>query len=356
MRSLLKLSLLLCMACNVADPSFYEALASDAGRDTGTPDAADDATPDATPDANEPDAMVEQLAVDECGDDAIHTITTLPTEIEVDTRPFRNRVNNLRGCAVDVPGPDAFIAINLEVGKYYHLHLSRIEGDIDPTLYLLDSACDPVCGALELVANYCTGTGDEHFGFEAQSSGLFYIGVDDRNDSGGGVFSLDVYNPECGDGTREHGENCDGEENCSSDCRLLLGAESLQTRAAPINAREANLFSETLTTGGFEIQGTVGGLAGCSYPEVIAVDIPDGEELVVRQTEGTCSDIGSPPVQLQLLNAGGGLSADGEMGAGGCVGVRYRPPSGGRYFLFVNDIRPDTTNLLGYELEFAIAE
>jgi len=341
------LSLLLAVAgCSLADASRYQAL-PEGPVDGGTTDG-DTPDPDTGVDAGPPD----QLAVDGCGDDEVYVITDSEEGIVVDTRPFASDVNSLPGsCGVSAPGLDAFFAVDVQAGEYWHFHLATSEPARDPILYLLNASCAETQCSRELFANYCDSAGDEHFGFQFNESGRWYIGIDDGN-AGGGVYTLGAYRPTCnGTAPAEHGESCDGEEGCTEDCRRVIDEDSVTETGFSFNVQEANLIR--LPAGNeLTFEGDVGGFEGCAYPDVFAIDIPAGATLTVEELgpDGmTCTGAGASSIQVAIQSRTGMVRARSNA-VNGCALVTSTFASEGRFFLVVTDARADTRTPYAYRL------
>ena len=348
------ISLLLALAgCSLADAALYQAL-PEGPVDGGTTDA-DGSTPDLDSgvDAGPPD----QLAVDGCGDDDVYVITDSEEGIVVDTRPFASDVNSLPGsCGVSAPGPDAFFAVDVQAGEYWHFHLAVSPTDPDrvnrdPILYLLNASCAETQCSRELFANYCDSAGDEHFGFQFNESGRWYIGIDDGN-AGGGLYTLGAYRPTCnGTAPAEHGESCDGEERCTEDCRRVIDEDSVTESGFSFNVQEANLIR--LPAGNeLTFEGDVGGFEGCAYPDVFAIDIPMGATLTVEELgpDGmTCTGAGASSIQVAIQSRTGMVRARSNA-VNGCALVTSTFAAEGRFFLVVTDQRADTRLPYAYRL------
>jgi hypothetical protein len=321
LRLSLSLSLLLAVAgCSLADASRYQAL-PEGPVDGGTMDA-DGATPD--PDAGVDAGPPDQLAVDGCGDDDVYVITDSEEGIVVDTRPFASDVNSLPGsCGVSAPGPDAFFAVDVQAGEYWHFHLAVSPTDPDrpnrdPILYLLNASCAETQCSRELFANYCDSAGDEHFGFQFNESGRWYIGIDDGNPSGG-LYTLGAYRPTCnGTAPAEHGESCDGEEGCTEDCRRVIDEDSVTESGFSFNVQEANL-----------------------------IRLSAGNELTFEGM--TCTGAGASSIQVAIQSRTGMVRARSNA-VNGCALVTSTFASEGRFFLVVTDQRADTRLPYAYRL------
>lgn len=329
-------------ACSNADPSFFEAL-RDAGRDSEGVDASADVRVDAP--------MGPQL-VDRCGDSAAFLITETSV-FRVDTRELAPE--NTVTCASSA-GNDGFFAIEVEAGEYWHFHLhdeSPVSAGRKPVLYLMEAGCDPRrCVQL---SNQCKDGGDEHFAFIPDSSGTWYLGIDDETE-GGGEYTLQAIRPQCGNGTAEHGESCDGQPGCDSRCRWVLDSDRTQEQIPNDNITEANVIDIPPAGGALEISGDIGGAAACEYPDMFAIVIPDGGarlEVEIRQDESACPAAAAAPYDLELLNSGGGMRAGSGLDDNGCPIIDATLPAG-LYYVRVGDDRVDPERPQLYRLKFTV--
>lgn len=345
----LTLLLALGMGCSLADASLYQALPEARG-DGGPPDAGGEPA-----DGGVDGGTVDQRGVDSCGDDDVYVISGTEEDLLVDTRAFGSTVNALPGsCNVSAPGSDAFFAVDVQAGEYWHFHLRMSNDDPSPAsrnpiLYLLNASCAETQCSRDLFANYCDQQQDEHFGFQFNESGRWYIGVDDSN-AGGGVYLLDAIRPTC-NGAPEHGEACDGGEGCSADCRRILNEESVFETGFNFNVFEANLI-ELPVSNDLTIQGDIGGFEGCAYPDVYAIDVPMGSTLRVEELgpDGNpCTGAGASSIRVAVQSRTGMTRAT-STAVMGCAVTNATFPNEGRFFVMVTDARADRRTPYAYRL------
>ena len=172
--------------CFVVDSKFLDALADgggandlgmDGGRDAG--DAGDAGMVDMDVPDMGPEDMGDMgfriVPADTCGDPTMGAITSTTVPFPIDTNPLRNDITaTCAGHATN--GNDAFFAVTVASGDYWHFHLAVDPRDLamtrDPALYLLQDtggSCDGRTCAQ--ISDQCDGTGDEHFAFVAPSAG-----------------------------------------------------------------------------------------------------------------------------------------------------------------------------------------
>ena len=251
--------------CNLADPSLYEALQQpDGGVGSSV----------AVSDACDPSTMP-------------FVITKTTTDIRIDTRNLTSAIDTTCGSANGTPGNDAFIAMQVVAGEYWHAHLSVLSRteDRDPVLYLeLPTDCSG--RTCDEVSDSCHDDNDEHFGFRAKKTGLLMLGIDDAK-VGGGEYMLEVFKPVCGDGVRIHGEACDdgnrmNGDGCDRDCRVELGNGQDTEVESNDDVFYANVVE--LPTGGPEpmtrtIKGAIGQTCDSDF---FSINVPQGGSVHVR--------------------------------------------------------------------------
>ena len=384
MRRLTLLGLVLSVGCNVVDEEdLAEALARidsgvvdvDTGTDTGTDTGAEDTgTPDTGPeDAGQPDAGPP--AGDTCGDpDAM--LLTGRQSIVVDTRPHTNTENgfSLRPCDQlgGMPGNEIFYRLEVQDGEYWHFHLA-VDASAgiarDPKIFVLPAdgsgGCNEAACEVTYFSNACSGSGDEHFGFEFPRGGEWFLGIDDGLE-GGGVYDLEAFRPTCGDGMRVHGEPCDhmeeGTRPCSQQCRGMIGdTGGVAAFGFPINAKEAN---EVTFNGSFDPVNIMnvalggGGENACNYPYFFALNISDVDApATIRATgsrPGCPGAAGSPLMGLELfVNRGTTLELQAA-GSGTCPTVEATDLAAGLYYVVARDLRTDKGEVLAASVNFQL--
>lgn len=274
----------------------------------------------------------------------------------VDTNGLSNRVGSCgsRGA----PGNDAFIAIDVRGGDLWHFHIMpdpTVADQVrDPFVYLLDSRCQST--ACDHFSDACRGPGDEHFAFVAPSDGTWYLGIDDGN-PGGGIYQLEAYKLNCGDNMVVHGEACDGTQNCSSDCREIIGQGRPSEQLPNDNAIEAN-YLDLPASRDIVISGTIGG-DSCVYPDVYTFEnVQDGSNLVVevQKTDGTvCDNPSLTPFDIVLRNSRGEVAAGPQTNAStGCAELRASGLPAQRFFLYVEHDEPLEDRPLPYRLHIRL--
>ena len=362
--------------CAIADAGplndVIDAASGGTGRDMGM----DGPAPEDMPDM--PDMPATGMeAVDRCGDDSAFVITETIEQLRVDTRGLQNR--ETPPCAPS-GGKDGFFALDVQAGEYWHFHLAvdpAVAGqeDLNPVLYLLQEDCDErrcdasrLSNACEVAPGGASAFRDEHFAFIPSAPGRWYIGIDDEGANAGGVYVLDAIRPSCGDGVRDHGESCEGEEFCNLDCRFDLGPmNSNEGQNEPNdNREEANALRLGPVPGepgvqGLQIIGDVGPAAQtCDYPDVFTFDVPAGGQVEVDalQRGGNECDGATPDdfaFDLFLEDATGGTRSARDVDENGCPRVDVSGLEAGRYFVRLSDNRTEATRPINYSLRFRVS-
>ena len=346
----------LALACSVSDPSLLDPLRDD-GMEGDMGQSEDDS---GTPVDMGP--VETRLGAPECpraGETfSGFVLADTTTGIIVDTNGSSNTMVN----CTESSGSDVFFGVDAVGGQPWHFHLTSISG-ADPVLYLLDSACDGrECGSRN--ANFCTGSGEEHFSFVPPATGRWYLGIDSA-EAGGGVFRLDAYRPICDGAEKTHGEACDTNDptacmgaGCDG-CRCRVTPTSSREKGANDNLSEANQIDLQGETS-MAIQGGLGG-SGCglsTYPDMYTIVLDAGQDLSV-QLQGfggaTCTSAADLPIRLSLLTSTGDVAAPSGTDANGCSMLDAPNLGAGRYFIQVTDIRPEERTQLAYQLDLTVA-
>lgn len=277
--------------------------------------------------------------------------------IQIDTRAgYRSTVS--QSCGATTPGHDAFIAVEVAAGEYWHFHLSTPDGNRQPMLFLTPaSSCDT--RNCQYVSASCTGAGDEHFAFVADSPGRWFIGIDDGA-SGGGQYTLEAFRPTCGMNGPEHGEGCDDGnrvdgDGCDRDCRRELSTERAAEFEPNDNVAEANAL--LLTAGNeLEITGSIGGMGACTYFDMFSIRVPAGGDLEVDalQADGSpCPSRSFTPYQLALIGSDQEVLSMNMQDTNFCSIVRATNLEAGQYYVRVA-IPTETSAPADYRLRFRL--
>jgi cysteine-rich repeat protein len=330
---------LLAGGCTVVDRHHLDELASDGGGS----------------DADAPGLQFDEV----CNPPSVQPrmLLTDTATVTIDTTAYRN--DNMTSCNTETPGNDVFIGVQVVAGARWHFHL-RGAANHDPMLYLTRAgSCDS--RTCQFVASSCASASDEHFAFEADADGLWYIGIDDGVE-GGGLYTLEAYRLDCGDGVDLHGEGCDDGNNidgdgCDRKCRYELSEERTVEKEPNDDRIEAHAIILPASNE-LEITGEISGGGGCTYPDVYAINVPQDGDLFVDalNSDGTpCASGATTPFRLSLLNARGDVVTENMQDPGtGCAIMHRSNLTSGEYFVRVGIPEPlDVTH--PYRLRFRIA-
>jgi cysteine-rich repeat protein len=286
-----------------------------------------------------------------CGDSVHGVIASTTPPFGVDTTMLADDIRaTCAGHSTD--GNDAFFAITVSSGDFWHFHLAVDPRDLglgrDPALYLLQDsggACDGRTCAQ--ISDQCDGASDEHFAFQAPTAGTWYLGVDDRN-TGGARYVLTAIRPTCGDAVvtmpgeshPQHGEACDdgnrvNGDGCDSNCRReITDSMEVNEQIPNDNQVEANHLilpaSNTLIV--------TGDIAGDDcYPDVFVVDVPTGghnlDVVALNAAYAACASPGTNWT-LELRNAAN-MRVTGMVDAMGCPVISRTGLAAGQYFIWL---------------------
>ncbi len=325
---------------------------------------------------------------DSCFDDDVPAIPGPMTQIPIDTRSANASFAPSCNGSAAAAGHEIFIPLEVTAGEYWHFHLASTDAPADgrnPALYVVSDACNPLeCANF---SNRCPGNGEEHFAFIAPSTGRFYLGIDDTA-SGGGTYVLNALRPECGDGTKDHGEACDdgmhcddgdvcdastpcddgstcakrSGDGCDTSCRTELSVSGATEAPNNDNPIEASLLRTDLANP-FIVNGSIGGTSDC-YPDVHVVRVLQNQRVSVSAlqsfnpgtgVETACSGVTNTPFTFHLASAGGSLSFNSSDDGSGCPSVTTPALTAGEYFITL-EAEPNTNTLAPYWMRVEILD
>jgi cysteine-rich repeat protein len=283
-------------------------------------------------------------------------LTTTTNNIEIDTTTgYEN--DNSSSCGATTPGNDVFIGIDVTDGARWHFHLAALSANRQPMLYLTEaSRCDS--RTCSFVSTACSGGSDEHFAFEANADGRWYIGIDDGAE-GGGRYRLEAYRLVCGDGVESHGEGCDDAnimdgDGCDRRCRVELSTDRTAEFEPNDNRVEANAIILP-PSNELEITGDIGGPGACTYGDVFAITVPAGGDLMVDalNADGTPCASGASTMFNLVLQSGSDTLVSGMQDTNGCAIMHRADLGSGEYTVRVQ-VPAETTIAEPYRLRFRI--
>jgi cysteine-rich repeat protein len=209
------------------------------------------------------------------------------------------------------------------------------------------------------VSTSCTGTGDEHFAFDPDANGRWYIGIDD-GETGGGQYMLSAFRLNCGDNMEIHGEGCDdGNLNDGDGCDRHCRVEVSEARAMEIEPNDNHIEANALVmpaSNELIFTGVIAGPGACTYADTFAVTLPDQADLQVDalNADGTACASGSlTPYDLSLENSAGETVLANMEDTSGCSIIRATNQEGGTYFVRVS-IAAETDTPSNYRLRVRV--
>lgn len=287
------------------------------------------------------------LLADFCTDIATTTLTG--TAFAIDTTRLADDVRDVAGCLGRVaPGNDGFVGLMMTRGDRWHFHVRQPAGSgVDPMLYVLDGCDERNCDA-DYSVDACGADANEHLSFVAPHDGVFYVGVDTAA-AGGFAGTLEVYRPTCGNGTRQHSENCDDGnlvdgDGCDALCRTELSG-------SPASETETNddfyAANHVLGTGERRVLGEIG--TRCDA-DSYAFDVAAGATLsvaVLPRAGGACP--GTAPIAELTLHTSAGVELRAATPSP-CPSVSATVTAAGTYFVRLYAPENDATRTFAYEL------
>lgn len=330
---------------------------SDTGTDTGRTDGGTDTAVDTGP--------TGPLPVDSCTrPEDTAGIVILNDLLNEDGEAFLSFDTSEMTNASDVTcsasaGHDGFFAVETQPGEEWHFHLDAIGGDRDPSIYILEEGSGGRCDSrsCEQSSNRCSGSSDEHFLFipDGATPATWFLGIDDANE-GGGEYLLTAVLLSCDGFADQHGEGCDdpADPGCRQ-CRRVISADADTIREFEPNdnVKEAN-FVDIPSGEPITVNADLGGLEGCFYPDVFAVNIPEGGGTLratpINDVTGEPCAAGNVNVRLEILSVTGQSRGTIPL-TDDCSVVEEELPSG-IHFVEVTDNRIDVGSPLLYDMRF----
>lgn len=284
--------LAVCCGCSIVEPNAYldaEARARDAASDAPADASADRDIPDAGTDAPDapPPGDAGLVLTDTCDGTPPMVLRPGLRPFVVSTAGLNNDFDNRRGLQCtsnDAPGADGFFAIDVQADEKWHFHVTAQDPDSNPSIYLLDSTCRADQCQQRFGLDLCGNYSDEHFTIVATHPGRWYLGIDDRV-AGTHSYRVNPIRTTCGNGELEHGEACDGSDQCDSQCRWKI-----DTGSADIEPNDdwtvANVLTVDRSGGDTYVLGQIGG--SCGF-DMYAVDVAANSslELTLLRRDGT---------------------------------------------------------------------
>ena len=289
----------------------------------------------------------------------------------VDTRSFSDQNGSLSvSCTGRAQnGPDVFMQIEAAQGDHWHFHM-----DIDPVLetraianpaiYVLPEGCDDRMCQFGDGLDLCGVSSDEHFTFVPEAAGSYVIAFDSPLEGyGGEVLAIRT---ECGDGSRDHSENCDDGNLVDGDgCDSLCRSEITGASPTEVEVNDDVYAANRVMAAGAEPVRVRAELSSLCESDVFAVDVPEGGDVIVSLTGsggGACPAdlITSELALMRVGNRGPDRLAVGQIEEGqDCPSLRAGAAgasdlSAGTYFISVQALR-DRADVVAYEVNVTVA-
>lgn len=350
MRSLLffVVGLLALPSCLVVERGPLDNLRRDGGMRSDTNDPGTDAPID---------TRVGPPPGDRCGDPSAEVLLGTGTH-DIDTTVAGSDFAIL---STPSGGNEVFFRFTAASGEHWHFHLAARTPGRDPVVYVVQ-APGGICMAAPVgFGNSCAGRdGDEHFGFVAPIAGEYFVGIDDGM-TGGGLYTLQVIRPTCGNNIAEHGEPCDGGPTgspiCDASCHIILSDLDGTGVTSVMVGRHNDTNDEAMTVmrdagEALDVRGTLG-TTDC-YPDVFAINVAAGGRVFVtaRQaaTGDACTMASQAEYSLELRNGAGDIIGGG-VDAAGCPTVDQTLTNAGRYYVWLRSTT-DGDRAVSYRARF----
>ncbi len=218
------------------------------------------------------------------------------------TSGMESVTSELGGCGINGTwdGPDGFFRIEtMEPGERWHFMAMPHENQ-DLAVFLLQAQPGEFCDYRDCEEGHdqCGPGGTEHMTQVLARAGSYYVGVDSKG--AGGRMMLMAMKPPCGNGVKQHGESCDGDDPgypsgaiCEpTTCRLMLPSGDSQEWEPNDDNLEANLID--LSSGPSRITGQAG--TACDVDRYGFEIVDTGAQLDVMLTgpNGQCTGESKP--------------------------------------------------------------
>jgi cysteine-rich repeat protein len=281
--------------CNVFDASLYMKgpVAPDAGLDAGGPEVGP-----------------VSAFFDRClGITPLAEASSM--ELSIDTNDFKGDFSEVVACVGhDLPGNDGFVALEMLAGQKWHVHVNPVSPEFDPAVYILASCDERACSKVTAI-DECGPGKSEHLSFLAPQTGTYFVGIDSAV-RGGGVSSVLIFRPTCGNGTAEHSETCDDKNNvsgdgCDSQCRKEFTAPAVTEMEPNDDTHAANVL--LAADKGMTVNGVVA--TRCDH-DMYAVTLAQQGTIraKVSATTAACGVEGAP-ISLALIGSDGLTAVSG---------------------------------------------
>lgn len=306
-----------------------------------------------------------------CGDEA--PLLYFPAgaqsfDFDVDTIGREDNTRDVTRCTGRAAGgPDVFMAIDAAEGDHWHFHVDvdPFEGreTANPAIYVLRGCDERACSDGDGL-DVCGAGSDEHFTFIPRADGRHVVGFDSP-DGDGFQGRILAFRTICGDGVKDHSENCDdGNTEDGDGCDAACRSELSGTRPSEIEVNDDLYAANRVMIGAGESTSVRGSVDSLCEVDVYALDVPEGGSILASLTGsgGAACEAALDGITLELLELGP-LGSDVLLTAAvpdgavcpaiGAGDALARNLAAGTYFLRVTKLqdRPDS---VPYELSLTL--
>jgi cysteine-rich repeat protein len=289
-------------------------------------------------------------------------------DFDVDTQGGSDTTNQVIRCTGRAQtGPDLFLAIDAVEGEHWHFHVDvdPFEGreTANPAIYVLRGCDERACSEGDGL-DVCEAGSDEHFTFIPRATDRHTVAFDSPTADGfqGRVLAFRTV---CGDGRRDHSENCDdgnldGGDGCDAECRSELSG----ARPREIEVNDDIYGANFLVLAPGESMAVRGSVDSLCEVDVYGFDVPEGGAVSAAlggEGGGACPAAleGAQLELLELTASGPSVRVTGEVPSGalcpaiGADDALARDLPAGTYYLRVTKLRerPDS---VPYQLDVAL--
>ncbi|MFT3926209.1 MAG: myxococcus cysteine-rich repeat containing protein [Myxococcales bacterium] len=227
------------------------------------------------------------------------------TPMMIDVTGLVSNVSESSECSVapDVlQRADGFFTVHARAQQRWHFHLDPVPNQ--NLAVFAAGSCDPrECVA---AADVCGVNESEHFTFVADRAGDYVVVLDGIEPGSTTPLRLLAISPECGDGTKVHGEVCDdgnltNGDGCDNACRVELNGARVDEVEPNDDSYLANVVTADPSTP-VGVNGKIGG--NVCQPDNFLIRLPKSGLLNLKVTTGAgaaCTD--APALDLTLSRA-----------------------------------------------------
>ncbi len=287
-------------------------------------------------------------------------------EFDIDTRTASDTTREVSACTGrSQGGPEVFISMDAEADQHWHFHVDIDPFDgresANPAVYVLRD-CDERACSIGDGLDLCAGGADEHFTFVPTATDRYVVAFDSPSEGFQGRVL--AFRTVCGDGQRDHSENCDdgntvSGDGCSAGCLTELEGAAPAEVEVNDDLHSANLVD--VSAGPVTVRGS---LNKTCEADVFAIEVPAGGSIraSLAGTGGAICPLETATTQLELIeqtSRGPSLRVSGTVAAGDvCPSLTTEHAlandlPAGMYFVAVNVMR-DTADTLAYELTLSV--